>query len=336
VRRNLRPQQFSVIIPTYNRADLISHAIDSVLGQTCHGCEIIVVDDGSGDRTAEVVRHYVVEYPSIVHYLWQENRGKSVALNNAMARAKGEFVAFLDSDDRWLPGKLEWQLQAIHKFGVERPCFTDAYYVNNPSLQQTAFEFAEKHYSEEFGLVPEPCSLFFGGRSGIYIQTLIVRRALALRVGDFDSKLWVGNDTDYLFRLGLLTPFCYVNKPLVEIDRTETRTDGLIQQMVRNEPLRIGEREYLYCKWLNITHESSTQLRANIVASLAEAHNEWANWHLHNHEYGKAHKALAKSLMTQFTLKAGLKWLLVAIAPRVAREECVRRDLDRSKRRVTT
>lgn len=97
----------SVIIPTFNRAHTISEAIDSVLNQTYRKLEIIVVDDGSMDNTAEVVS----KYGEKINYIYQGNAGPSVARNNGIKQAKGNLIGFLDSDDKWLEEKLEKQVR---------------------------------------------------------------------------------------------------------------------------------------------------------------------------------------------------------------------------------
>jgi glycosyltransferase involved in cell wall biosynthesis len=99
----------SVVIPAFNSAKYIGEAIQSVLEQTLVSFEVLVVDDGSTDDTAEVVQRYPVQY------FRQENAGPSAARNTGMTKAKGEFVAFLDSDDLWLPQKLAVQLEAFKR-----------------------------------------------------------------------------------------------------------------------------------------------------------------------------------------------------------------------------
>lgn len=101
----------SVIIPTYNHAGTLPRAIDSVLAQTFEDFELLVVDDGSTDDTAAVIADY--EDDRVRYVPHETNRGASVARNTGIDHARGEFVAFLDSDDEWLPTKLERQLDCL-------------------------------------------------------------------------------------------------------------------------------------------------------------------------------------------------------------------------------
>ena len=101
----------SVVIPTYNRAWVIKEAVDSVLAQDYKDFELIIVDDGSTDNTSDVLASYGED----VRVLFQENRGVSAARNRGVAEASGHFVAFLDSDDLWLPKKLSIQVEFFSK-----------------------------------------------------------------------------------------------------------------------------------------------------------------------------------------------------------------------------
>jgi glycosyltransferase involved in cell wall biosynthesis len=105
------PAAVSVIIPTFNRAHLIRRAVDSVLRQGLPA-EVIVVDDGSQDATADVLE----AYGDRIRVLRQENRGVSAARNRGVAAASGDWIAFLDSDDEWLPHKLERQLELVREY----------------------------------------------------------------------------------------------------------------------------------------------------------------------------------------------------------------------------
>ncbi len=101
----------SVIIPTYNRADLIGHTLDSAINQSYRNLEIIVIDDGSVDNTEEVVK--AIGDSRIRYIRHQTNCGGSTARNTGIEAARGEYIAFLDSDDIWVPNKIQLQLASI-------------------------------------------------------------------------------------------------------------------------------------------------------------------------------------------------------------------------------
>src|SRR4030042_4827818 len=101
----------SVIIPTYNRGNLVLESIQSVFAQTFSDYEIIVIDDGSTDNTREVLHPYL----SKLTYIYEKNSGQSFARNIGILASKGEYIAFLDSDDLWEPEKLETQVKLLDK-----------------------------------------------------------------------------------------------------------------------------------------------------------------------------------------------------------------------------
>ena len=109
----------SVVVPTYNRAQSTIVAIESVLAQTYPHFEIIVVDDGSTDDSGDAIQQFIKQRTNrgnAISYFCQPNQGPSAARNSGVTRARGEYIAFLDSDDAWLPEKLEWQVQALEQF----------------------------------------------------------------------------------------------------------------------------------------------------------------------------------------------------------------------------
>ncbi|MCK5595776.1 glycosyltransferase family 2 protein, partial [bacterium] len=104
-------KKISVIIPAFNRANLLKKAIESVLSQTYQGFELIIVDDGSTDNTYEIVS----EFKNDIIYIKQENRGAAAARNTGIKRAENKFLAFLDSDDCWDKEKLAIQIDEMQK-----------------------------------------------------------------------------------------------------------------------------------------------------------------------------------------------------------------------------
>ena len=101
----------SVIIPTYNRANLVTEAINSVLMQSCKDIEIIVIDDGSTDNTSKVLK----TFGDRIRYIKQKNMGAGAARNRGLKEANGKYIAFLDSDDIWLDFKIELQVAIMEK-----------------------------------------------------------------------------------------------------------------------------------------------------------------------------------------------------------------------------
>jgi len=122
----------SVIIPTYNRAQLVCDAINSVLEQDVKDCklEIIIVDDGSIDETRQIVSSFGEQ----VRYIYQTNQGVGAARNRGIKEATGEWLAFLDSDDRWLPDKLSLQFNVLDSFPKHRAVYSNFYTSENGSI----------------------------------------------------------------------------------------------------------------------------------------------------------------------------------------------------------
>src|SRR3972149_5580300 len=115
----------SIVIPTYNRGKTINRAIESVLSQTFKEYEIIVIDDGSNDNTRDIIKRHIRK----VRYYYQNNSGPSKARNIGIHMAKGEWIAFLDSDDLWFKTKLEIQFEEARKAKCD-VCFHDVLFYN--------------------------------------------------------------------------------------------------------------------------------------------------------------------------------------------------------------
>ena len=103
----------SAIIPIYNAEKYLDKTLESVLAQTYHNIEIVMVDDRSSDGSAEIIRRYQEKYPQIVYFLQPTNMGAGHARNKALELARGQYVAFLDADDLWKPDKIEKQLKVL-------------------------------------------------------------------------------------------------------------------------------------------------------------------------------------------------------------------------------
>ncbi|WP_201352030.1 glycosyltransferase family 2 protein [Hydrogenimonas urashimensis] len=167
----------SVIIPTYNRRRYLDEAIESVLAQRYEPLELIVVDDGSTDGTQEIVARY-----PFIRYIYQENAGQAAARNRGIREATGEFLAFLDSDDLWMPGKLRRQV---------------AYLQDHPHVQML-FAHVEQFSTEEHRHLHKAEA----GKTlpGLVFGTLLIRREDFLQVGYLQEKWRVGEFVEWFGR----------------------------------------------------------------------------------------------------------------------------------------
>jgi glycosyltransferase involved in cell wall biosynthesis len=253
----------SAVIPTYNRRAQAFRAIESVLAQTLPVDEIIVVDDGSTDGTAEAIRSH---YGSRVIVFRQENAGVSAARNCGLRAAHGEWLAFLDSDDVWLPEKLQQQFDAISMLGEGEhgACFTDSVFEGNSEMGVSAFKHAGLESPSSFGVLDDAARYVLARRPVIFVQCLLVRRSLMEELGGFDEAIVVSEDTDVLFRLALKTKICFVAEPLVKIDRTPSRVVGLCELYGGKDDRLFGSLERMYSKWLALPEIVASEHRPAI------------------------------------------------------------------------
>lgn len=201
--------QFSVVIPTYNRAELLQRAIDSALKQTFPAHEIIVVDDGSTDNTTEVVK----EYGEQVRYIWQENAGVSSARNRGIEESEGNVIAFLDSDDDWKPEKLKLQAKCFFEHDVS-VCVTDSLEEGGPHSGKSTFEksvlFDElRNSGPVFDAFP-----LLAQQNFINTSTVAAKKECFKKVGIFDETLKATEDTDLWLRLSVQYKFGMIHQNL--------------------------------------------------------------------------------------------------------------------------
>jgi glycosyltransferase involved in cell wall biosynthesis len=315
----------TVIIATYNRAYLLKMAIDSVLSQTYSNYELIVVDDGSTDETSQLAQ----SYGDKLQYLYQENQGKSVALNNALAIARGEWIAFLDSDDYWLPEKLEWQVKAIDQCKDQGcgACFTDGQFVNNPQMDTTLFKFYGRKYNQTIEVMSHPARTFADTPAGVSVVTLLCRADLARKAGWFDPKLHFTEDYDFVFRLSLVTNYCLVNIPLAIIDRSRAAVRHSGASAVWDKiDFRLETEQQRYEKWLALTAGQPREIQQIILQHLRAVHSGWANWYLENGEFELAQKSLTSALKYHLTVNLLAKWILARFSPRFAKRLVAQRE----------
>jgi glycosyltransferase involved in cell wall biosynthesis len=198
--------QVSVIIPTYNGAHLLARAIQSVLGQTFRDFELIVVDDGSTDNTKELVSNIGDERVRYIRH--EKNRGPSAARNTGIKAANGPYIAFQDSDDEWMPDKLEKQMRAF----ANAPSEVGVVYSGFWRIKDD-----QKTYIPSSRIEPKDGNVHSLLLKSNFIGTPVVlmKRECFEKAGMFDEELPMLEDWELWIRISKYYQFKYINEPLV-------------------------------------------------------------------------------------------------------------------------
>lgn len=208
----------SVVMPAHNDAEHVAEAIESILAQDYPAREVIVVDDGSTDNTAGIVE----TYRSHVRLLRQPNSGSAVARNRGLEAARGEYVAFLDADDVWLPGKLTAQVEYME----QNPAIAMTYgrwQQWDPERDGSLGDVLARMQSQATEVTPSPALV--SAQSGwiyhlllldfvVWTSVVMMRRELMERVGWFDDRFERGQDFDYWLRASRHTEIHMLDRPM--------------------------------------------------------------------------------------------------------------------------
>lgn len=225
----------SVVIPAYNRADYLPEAISSVLAQTFADFELIVVDDGSTDNTAPVVRSI---NDTRLRYLYQENRGVSAALNTGWRAARGEYVAIIGSDDAWLPTLLEELLARAESDSNIGVVFARAQGMDADGNALTQLCGTQGRF------VGQTLKSLVYGDFVCPIAVLLRRDALE-RIGGYDESLIGNEDWDLWLRIAKHYEIAYVPKILARYrfhTKNMTRTDSTRMEQLMQDRVRVLDK----------------------------------------------------------------------------------------------
>jgi glycosyltransferase involved in cell wall biosynthesis len=210
----------SVIIPTYNHSKFIAAAIRSVLGQSVPVDEIIVVDDGSTDETRNVLEPYYDR----ISYIYQPNRGPAAARNRGMEEARGDFIAFLDSDDIWIRDKTKIQMEMFSRFPDLDIIFGDMANFsqdNHNSLPEIKNREIHDYFIAHSSNIERMFDCLIT-ENMVPTPTVILKKACIVRVGFFDENLKIAEDFDYWLRATKCCSFGFVNAVLVKRRRHDS------------------------------------------------------------------------------------------------------------------
>jgi glycosyltransferase involved in cell wall biosynthesis len=280
----------SVIIPTFDRAAWLGEAIASVLAQTYSHLELLVVDDGSHDATPEMVQAFG---PALT-YIRQAHAGVSAARNRGVAASRGALVAFLDSDDVWLPDKVAAQVALLQQQPQVHACYTDEIWIRH-GVRVNPKQIHQKHS----GWLFEP-SL---PRCLISPSSIMLRRTLWDHLGGFDERLPACEDYDLWLRLALRTPVLLLPERLI------VKRGGHADQLSRCVPVldqyRITALEKILTASLSLSQRQAVLMqlvrKCRIVALGARKRQHGTCWALYSVKEQLYRQQLAEVLQAAAT-----------------------------------
>ncbi|TAJ43693.1 glycosyltransferase family 2 protein [Methanofollis fontis] len=234
----------SVIIPTYNRGNRITNAIDSVLNQTYRNIELIIVDDGSTDNTEDIVSMYINKDERVKYIKHEYNKGGSSARNTGIKHSYGQYVCFLDSDDKWLPSKLECQLIHLGRKGSDYAAIYCEAVNNKKALTSVLFEFSRRKLPREGGF--ELIKSVFLNNVRHTGSTLLIHRDAILAMGGFDETFKRHQDREFLITFLRDQKLAYLDQPLVILDKGERDLSPEVLIEVKQKFFKKFEREIDY------------------------------------------------------------------------------------------
>lgn len=194
--------EVSVIIPTYNRASFLKEAIESVLNQEYSDFELIIIDDGSTDSTRKIIE----QYEGKLRYYYQPHKGVSPARNAGLRLARGNFIAFLDSDDLWKKEKLKIQIEFMKNHSEAMVCYTEEIWIRK-GVRVNPKKKHKKHSGWIFDKVVPICLLS--------LSSALFRKKLFEKIGVFDENLPTCEDYDLGLRIACKYPIHLIEEPLI-------------------------------------------------------------------------------------------------------------------------
>lgn len=227
----------SIILCTYNREKYLARAIDSVIAQTYRDWELIIVDDGSTDRTEELVKSYTD--PRIRYEKLEKNRYYCYAANYGLKKCQGQYVAFQNSDDEWLPDKLDKQIQFMEAHPEAGACFTEIILIDNEGndISEKCPDMM-KLYETHFDNQKDCIHYFLKYGDNVCHPTALIRKAVLDKVGGFNLMYCQSADYDLWMRIIIKYPIYVLDKKLIrfrwDLDHKKQISSATEKHMARS------------------------------------------------------------------------------------------------------
>lgn len=291
----------SVIIPTYNRADIVIDAINTILNQTYQNFEIIIIDDGSTDNTKQVIKE--INDPRI-RYIYQENSGRpSCARNKGIKIATGEYIAFLDSDDLWHHQMLEKNINALNSnnnIGFVTNWSSYRTFQGEEIFKKICYAKNRHDYMSYLLLSPDKA---YAGPS-----TILVKKECFEKVGCFDEEMTFCEDWDMFFRISLLYEFYNIEEVLTYV-RVHQKS---LSKMPEVTKFREGYLRFLQKAFENKNlPQEVLSIKNKTYSNVLWVIGSWALYK--SKEFSIARESLLKSLKYSYSKILNIKFLIALI-----------------------
>jgi glycosyltransferase involved in cell wall biosynthesis len=289
----------SVVISTYNRQRFIGEAIESVLNQSYPPLEIIVVDDGSTDGTERTVRSFDGKIP--IHYHWQPNRGQASSLNLGVSLAKGDWIAFHDSDDIWYTHKLAVQVCHLQNHPDVSFFYSNMDYCLLDETGGTTAVSRRFHSA----LVP----LMFNGLPNVHVPTVLVRRDVLRQVGGFNQGLRIGESWELFTRIALAYQLHHIPECLAK----QRYHPG---QITRNMPIKVDTYRHFHKAMMSIWKNEPLKQKI-LVSDTEKIYKDLGTYFAQRRDYGKARRCFGLAWSYRPTGWSNLRRCLMSLIPGV-------------------
>jgi glycosyltransferase involved in cell wall biosynthesis len=297
----------SVVIPTYNREKFITLAIDSVLRQSFKDYEIIIVDDGSTDKTKKVLDAYCGK----IKYFYQKNSGVCGALNAGIHLSQGVWIAILGSDDEWMPEYLSYQMKHAQQNPGIITHITNTVTIRPGGVKENHFlgtKLLTKFKNNSRINLETPFYTIIKYNPW-FVQSAIIRRDILLNSGLFNSNLTIGEDFDLVARIALKGPFGLGKEELVCVYRREESIEHLSKQVINEGFYTCEAYAKIYKYFLNIETLKSEEKKI-LLNQYSSNRRALANLLLSNRRKSEARMYYKQALFLYPSLASLGKYLL--------------------------
>jgi glycosyltransferase involved in cell wall biosynthesis len=301
--------KISVVIPCYNAERYIDAAISSVIAQDWPELEILVVDDGCSDRSAELVRN---SFPG-VKLIQQVNQGVAAARNNGVMQAQGDWIAFLDADDIWLPGKLRAQWELLSSTPEARMAYT-AWQVWTSTDPAPLPEYlnALLDQSSDFARLSGPSGWIYPQLlldCEVWTSTVLAHRSIFADIGLFDTTLRIGEDYDLWLRASQATQILRVARPYA-LYRMHPASITRTVPEINHRNLVVGRA---LTRWGYCSPDGAVARKIDVDRAIAKSWSDFGSAHLAAGNMMLARQAGVKAMRADWRLASGWKVLLKAV-----------------------